>query len=111
MRRREFVAGLLGAAAAGARPLAVRAQNRIPVVGFLRVTSAPDSAHLEKALRQGLKDAGYVEGQNIRLEERYADNRRDRLPVLARELVDREVSVIVTDQAIHAVKAATSKIP
>ena len=112
MKRREFVSGLLGAAAAGARPLVARAQqDRVPVVGFLRVTSAPDSAHLAKALRQGLKEAGFVEGQNVRLEERYAENHRDRLPELARELAERKVALIVTDQAIHAVKAAAPNIP
>jgi putative ABC transport system substrate-binding protein len=111
MRRRDFTTALLaGAAALGARPFA-RAQAAMPVVGILRMTSAQDSAHLIAAFRQGLSEAGFVEGRNVAIEYRYADNDRQRAPRLAAELVERRVAVIATDQGAHEVKAATSEIP
>jgi len=112
MRRRDFTAGLLGGTVGlVVRPRIVRAQRAMPTIGFLRITSAADSAHLLAALTQGLKEAGFVAGQNFALEARYADNHRDRAAALAADLVKREVAVIITDQAVHDVKAATSKIP
>lgn len=83
----------------------------MPTIGFLRVTSAADSGHLLAGLIQGLKESGFIAEQNFALEARYADNHRDRVAALAADLVKREVTVIVTDQAVHEVKAATSKIP
>jgi putative ABC transport system substrate-binding protein len=112
MRRRDFTAGLLGAATLGAWPLSARAQqSAIPVVGFLRVTSAADSAHLAAAFRQGLKESGFNEGQNVAIEYRYAENQRERAPALAADLIGRKVAVIATDQAVREVKAASSTIP
>jgi putative ABC transport system substrate-binding protein len=112
MRRRDFTAGLLGAATLGAWPLSARAQqSAIPVVGFLRVTSAADSAHLAAAFRQGLKESGFNEGQNVTIEYRYAENQRERAPALAADLIGRKVAVIATDQAVREVKAASSTIP
>lgn len=112
MQRREFIAALAAAAAAGAWPIAARAQQgRLPTVGFLRVTSAADSAHLAAAFREGLKQSGLIDGQSIRIEERYAESDRGRLPALIGELLARRVAVIATDQAVHAVKAATSSVP
>src|SRR3954451_15434243 len=111
MRRRDFTTALLaGAAALGAWPRA-RAPPAMPVVGILRMTSAKDSAHLIAAFRQGLGEAGFIEGRNVAIEYRYADNDRQRAPRLAAELVERRVAVIATDQGAHEVKAATSEIP
>src|ERR1043166_6966551 len=112
MRRRDFTTALLGGAATlGAWPLASRAQGAMPVMGFLRMTSAADSAHLVAALRQGLAESGFVEGQNVAIDYRYAENPRDRARGLAGELVARRVAVIVTDQAVREAKAASSAIP
>jgi len=109
MRRREFIT-LLGGATAW--PLAAGAQQRtMPVVGFLH-PSSPEPYRL-RAFRQGLKDAGFVEGENLTIEYRWADNQLDRLPTLAAELAQRRVAVIVTagPPAVSAAKAATTTIP
>src|SRR5215831_12796164 len=92
MRRREFIS-LLGGAAAW--PLAAQAQQpAMPVIGLLTSRAAGDVSQLLAAFRQGLKDAGFVEGQNVAIEYRFADNRTERLPALAAELVQRQVRVI-----------------
>ena len=84
----------------------------MPVVGFLRVTSATDARNLVTAFRQGLKEAGFVEGQNVAIEYRWADGHVDRLPELAADLVRRQVAVIVGHgQVVQIAKAATTTTP
>src|SRR5262245_4942762 len=115
MRRREFISFLGGAVAAPMflSPFSFAQQQAKPVIGFLRLTSARDSGQLLAALHEGLKDAGYVEGQNVAVEYRWAENHLDRLPSLATELVRRQVAVILAggNDAAHAAQAATASIP
>jgi putative ABC transport system substrate-binding protein len=116
MRRRDFIT-LLGSAAAAASsvswPLAAHAQQpAMPVVGLLRSTPSAPFAHLVAALRQGLSEEGFVEGRNVAIEQRWADNQLDRLPGLAADLVRRQVAVIVGNAgAAEAARDTATAIP
>jgi putative ABC transport system substrate-binding protein len=113
MRRREFITLVGGAAAAW--PVAVGAQQaKLPVVGFLNTQSPGPWGNFVAAFRQGLRESGLVEGRNIAIEFRWAENRYERLPVMATELADRGVSVIAATgggPAAFAAKAVSTRIP
>jgi putative ABC transport system substrate-binding protein len=112
MKRRDFIT-LIGGAAAW--PLAARAQQAVmPVIGVVGLTSAENNADLLRVFRQGLKEAGHVEGENVAIISRWAGNQMDRLPALAAELVRRPVTAIVSVEGppvALAAKAATATIP
>ena len=110
MRRREFIWALGGVAVSW--PLAVGAQQPMPVIGFLNSASPGGYAPMLKAFRQALKEAGFVEGRNVGIEYRWAEGQYDRLPVMAADLVRRDVAVIVANTPANvAAKNATTKIP
>jgi ABC-type uncharacterized transport system substrate-binding protein len=111
MQRRDFIKGIVGSVSAW--PLVARAQQQtMPVIGFLGTRAPGDDPHLLAAFREGLSEAGYVEGQNVALEYRFAENHYDRLPALATDLVQRQVAVIAANGlAAQTAKAATATIP
>jgi putative tryptophan/tyrosine transport system substrate-binding protein len=112
MRRRDFIVGF---ALTGAWPLAVPAQQQpLPLIGFMSGRSLKDSEHLVAAFREGLGEAGFVEGQNVAIEFRWAEGQYDRLPALAADLISRRVAVLVGlggDASAVAAKRATTTIP
>ena len=110
MRRRAFIAGI-GSAAAW--PHVVRAQQPVvPVIGFLRSTPLAPFQSLVTAFGQGLREAGFVDGQNVAIAYRYADNQVDRLPALVAELIRLRAAVIVGNMdSAHVAKAATTTVP
>ena len=116
MRRRELIALLGGAAAApyASWPLGARAQQRMPVIGYLQSASPGYFAQFAGAVREGLRENGYIEGQNVTIEFRSAEGHYERLAALVADLIDRRVDVIFAaggSDPAKAAKAATSSIP
>jgi len=112
MRRRELLGGLVGAAATW--PPAHAQQRALPLIGLVRITTAEDSAHLLATFRRGLGELGYIEGQNVAIEYRYALGQVDRLPALMTELLERRVTVLAATGgtiSARAAKAATTIVP
>jgi putative ABC transport system substrate-binding protein len=112
VKRREFITLLGGAAVAW--PLVARAQQPMPLIGYLSARSREDTSHLIAAFQRGLAETGYIEGQNVAIEYRFALGQYDRLPMMAAEFVRRPVDVIATtggEPAALAAKAATSSVP
>src|SRR5262245_20389780 len=110
MRRRQFITLLSGAAT---WPVAARVQQTKPMVGFVSGGSPGPFAYLVRAFRQGLNETGYIEGQNLAIEYRWAEGQYDRLPDLVADLIRRETSVLAatTTPGVLAAKAATTSIP
>jgi putative tryptophan/tyrosine transport system substrate-binding protein len=111
MKRRKFIAGL---GSAVAWPVVARAQQALPVIGFLNGTSSEGGSEFLAAFRQGLREERFVEGENVTIQPRWADGQYDRLPMLANELTNRSIAVIVTTggtASALAAKAASTAIP